>query len=533
MGYELDKLMNQFGQAPVYNNGQALMPPNAGNTNYNNVMIPVPTPAYARGGDVRTHFYTGGQNDLSGLADQYDVPYERNPYMDQPPLEMMAANNIDTTSNPFYVPDNEDFIGKTAIAPRNKPEPYVPVNEPSSDLKNLIANSTVPAPVQIAIPGSKPTAQSLKNAPVEMLLDKYFPKESFYGDELARARDTSAAETKAFNKMLQDAIANQPENAPSKAELYFRLASAFGAPTKTGAFMENVGNAANVLAENAKEGRVARQAQKALQLQLGIEGQKIRMAGAKDDLATLRSLAGEEMKDKRTVAVEMMKKYLGSGDPISTAGKQAKDEGLVPGTLEFQKRVAAIADVNIEKQMSSVTAALANMSLQQANLALGQNKFNFQQAQAARLSPSEMKLKEETETNIGSAEQALKDLKEAYTLNPNTFDTSLVDQAQLKLLEASGSKDPKVIATRTQANLLSKQGIAKLKSAFGGNPTEGERTAILALDGLDAKSKEERAKIMKNTYSALKAKRDRDQKRLNEVNQGLYRDTTPSTGGIE
>ena len=99
------------------------------------------------------------------------------------------------------------------------------------------------------------------------------------------------------------------------------------------------------------------------------------------------------------------------------------------------------------------------------------------------------------------------------------------------MLFRSDPKDPRVLATREQKNLLSKGAIDKLRASFGGNPTEGERAALLQLEGLESKSKEERALIMKNTYKLLQARRQREQKRLNDINAGLYRETTTAPSG--
>ena len=132
------------------------------------------------------------------------------------------------------------------------------------------------------------------------------------------------------------------------------------------------------------------------------------------------------------------------------------------------------------------------------------DKFEAAQAKtkadAAKLSPPELKLKAETEDLVASTDQALKNLKRAYALNPNTFDSSVIDAAQRKILEAAGSKDPKVLATRELENLLSKGAVEKLRASFGGNPTEGERKILLSLEGLESKSIEERKRIMLNAY---------------------------------
>ena len=144
-----------------------------------------------------------------------------------------------------------------------------------------------------------------------------------------------------------------------------------------------------------------------------------------------------------------------------------------------------------------------------------------------------MKLKSETETTLGGIDDAMSSLKRAYSLNPNTFDGTLVSIAQRKVLEQTDPKDPRVLATREQTNLLSKGAIDRLRATFGGNPTEGERAALLDLEGIDSKSKDERSRIMKNTYKLLQARRAREQKRLNDISAGLYRETTPSAGEIE
>jgi hypothetical protein len=327
---------------------------------------------------------------------------------------------------------------------------------------------------------------------------------------------------------------NSPEDAQSsKAEIYFRLASAFGAPTKTGQFSENLGMVGKELGEYAKNKRAVGQQK----LALALEGQKMKMTAAKEDLNTLRALTGEEMKDKRAIATELIKDYIKSGEPQSTAGKQALDEGLVAGTPAYQKRVAEIGNANVEAKMAQITAALANvqtsaanMATQSAQLALAQNKFENQKTQQAKLSPAEVKLKVDAEDTLAQTDQALTNLKKAYSLNPNTFDGSLLDVAQRKLYEQSGSKDPKVVATRELENLLKKASLSQLKATFPGAISNDERAALDAVQGLDAKSKDERAIIMKNAFTALKSVSERHRRRLSEINQGIYRDTAPIEG---
>lgn len=413
-----------------------------------------------------------------------------------------------------------DLAGKYDAAPEDLPMPAV------------TAQPEFSAPAAPMTPQSAPQFAGMPPG-LGQMLSKYQGGESAYGAELKTAREAAARESGAFSKMLQGAMEQTGQVAPSKAEMYFRLASAFGAPTRTGHFTESLAAAGKTMGDYAKETREAERASKTGKLQMALEAQKLKMSGAKEDLNTLRTLAGEEMKDKRAVATKLLEQYIKSGEPESAAGKQAKDEGLKPGTPEFQTRVSKIAENNVDKQMAQINATLANVSVAQANQALAQQKFGFQQEQAHKLTAPEMKLKTDTEDMVAQTDQALVNLKKAYALNPNTFDASLVDVAQRKVLEAAGSKDPKVQNTREMENLLEKAALSSLKSTFPGAISNDERKALQDVQGLGAKSKEERAKIMKNGYSALKAVSERARKRLSEISSGVYRNTGEIDQGAE
>ena len=395
-----------------------------------------------------------------------------------------------------------------------------------------------------AQPPAEPAPQLLAVQPLaaqqpmnlESMLAKYMqPGASSYGAELAEARGRARAETEAFNKMLQDAIKGSGEGGgPSKSEMYFRLAAAFADPGKTGSFGEGLGRAAGAVAEQKKAEREARRAAARESLQLGLTAQQARMTGAREDVSSLRQLAGEEMKDKRTVTAELLKEWTKRNDPVSTAGKQAQDEGLKPGTPQFQARVREISELAVDRANAQIQATVAGMSVAAANLALGQARFTQQQTEARRLTPQELTLKTDTENAIAASDSAMRSLKQAYQLNPNSFDASLPDLAQRKILEAAGSKDTKLVNTRTMENLLGEQALSQLKTTFGSAPTEGERKILMDLQGIGAKSREERAIIMRNAYKSLQSARERQQKRLNEINQGLYREVgTPTAGGLE
>jgi hypothetical protein len=415
----------------------------------------------------------------------------------------------------------------------------------TDEMGNLLTTQEAPpalaavAPAPVAAPSASPAAApfglptSDRNQALMSMLGRYFPQGDEYGPELKAARATMTKESEAFNKLLQDAIKQPQESGPSKAEMYFRLAAAFGAPTKTGNFMESLGKAGEAAASMSKEQRDALMAERNRRLQLGLEAQKLRMTGAKEDVNTLRALAAEGMKDKRTIATELIKDYVKSGQPESSAGKQAKDEGLVPGTPEFQKRVGQIAEMNVDKQMAQINSTLAQMGTAQANMALSQQKFDFQQQQATKLTGPELKIKSETEDSINSLKGSIGILKRAFDLNKNSMGGSLVDKGTRLALEAAGSKDPVLVNTQELENLLTDQMISSASEKMKGVLSDSDIKLLSMVSGAKSKNQEERKRIMINAYGALQRGFAKQQKRLNEINQGLYRETGITTGGLE
>lgn len=341
---------------------------------------------------------------------------------------------------------------------------------------------------------------------------------SAYAPELRAAAATVRQEQAAFDALVKQSL-EQPAEKPSQAELYFRLAAAFGTPTKTGNFFESLGVVGKEVFEYLKENRATESAARVNRLKTLLESRKISLQAAREELGNLRNLAVEEIK---------------ASGPQSPAGKQAKDEGLVPGTPAFVRRVNEIAQTGVDAKLAQLNATLvqtqamlANMQSRQTETGLRVRAEERKEKESTRLTPKELDLKSETENVITAADSGLEMLSRAYKLNPNTFDTSLPDTLQRKALEAAGSKDPKLLRTRELENILGQQAITQLKTAFGGNPTEGERKILLDLQGLGAKSIEERSAILRNAYASLKSRREREQRRLNEITSGRYRETTP------
>lgn len=402
-------------------------------------------------------------------------------------------------------------------------------DEAMQQLINQYGVEAVGNPTPRATPRAAPAAAQ-PQLDLPALMAKYQSQPSPYAEDMRSARAQLNTETEGFNKLIQSAISGQADRSPSRAELYFQLAAAFGAPTRTGSLGETLGNVSTTLGNHTKATREAELANRSQALQLGIQAQQAKMQGAREDLTALRQLTGQEMKDKSSITTELLKDYVASGKPQSAAGKQALDEGFQPGSPPYQQRVNEIGEMLVKKQTAQIDALVAAQGNQGEQLNLAKRRLEASQAEHSKLTPQEMSLKQETEDSINTGASALGSLTSALRLNPGTFDTSVLDTLQRKALEAVGSKDPKVLATREQENLLTGQALQQLKAAFGGNPTEGERAILLSVQGLGAKSIEERSKVIQNAIAQTKNRISLQQKRLQDVSAGKYRVVTLPQG---
>ena len=392
------------------------------------------------------------------------------------------------------------------------------------------------APV-INISADKPPMSSNMAALQKMLLASQ-SQASPYADDLRAARAAANRQTVAFNKMLQDAIKGQEDSGPSKAETYFRLAAAFGAPTKTGHFAEGLAEANKSMADQAKETRLSNKAGQALKLQLGLEGAKAGMAAAKEDVNALRALTGEEMKEKASAQRELIKEYFKSSEAQSTFGKQAQDEGLTPGTPAYQARVTALSDEALRRMTAGADAAAAAAQATAASAAradatakLDREKFEASKAKtkadAAKLSGPEIKMKDETSQALVTMKDAYADLVKALELSANAYDGSFVDQAQYKLLSEAGSKDPKVINTGVLDNLLKLGALSTAATTLKTQISDSDMKMLNQVQGAGAKSRQERDAILKAAMVRLVNMYREKKSKLADITSGKYRKATP------
>ena len=444
---------------------------------------------YAQGGAVKG-YQDGGLEDRGTVdPDTGAIVY---PVPDVPPSTVTPI-----TSRPIY----DDPVLESAAQAIDRTDPVVAAGTPDLPV-TAGATRSVGAPPLDA-----------RAAALQSMLERYGPRDADYGSQITDARNRAATEQTAFADMLRAQLDSPEDAASSKAEMYFRLAAAFGSPSKTGHFTENLSLAGKEMAETAKSQRESR----AKKLGIRMELQKMKMDAANKELDTLRALEQESSRDRRVIAQEMIREYIASGKPQSTAGKTATDMGLTPGTPEFTAKVEELTALEINRQTALINAQLASTAATTQR--------------AGQMSPTEINLRTETENALTNIDQAIRDVSEAYRLNPNSYAGGWLDRGQRWLYEVAGSEDPRIVNTRRIDNLLGSQALGSLRAIFGGNPTEGERAILLELQGIGSRSLEERRQIMLRLAEVLEDRKATAQVRLDRILSGGYRTYTPLEGG--
>ena len=442
--------------------------------------------AYAKGGSVR-RFDRGGLNDMTGG----DASGQADP---------MGGAGGD-------------------VAPPAAP-PAAPLAVPQIPASPM-ATATVPVGV---VPDVR--AQEARVAPpdraaeLDAMLNRYAPPSNQYTRELAESRRRAQTETEAFTDMVRN-MSQQGESPTSRAEMYFRLAAAFGSPTKTGRFAENLSLVGKEMSEYAK----GRRADEAERRALGLKAQEIRMTGARQDLSTTQALAAQEMGERRNLSRDIIKEYLASGRPQSDAGKLAEDAGLRPGTPEHRAFVERYVASKIE---SAEASRLALIGIQEGNLEL-RRQADLRAAERAReLTPAEQRMRLDAENTLNATERAQRTINEALRINDNTFGTSYADAAQYQALSAAGSDAPKVRNTARIRNLLSEAAIERLRESFGSQITDSERAALDNLQGALSRTPEQRREILERALAELERSQARQRRLVEDIISGEYRRQRPA-----
>jgi hypothetical protein len=250
--------------------------------------------------------------------------------------------------------------------------------------------------------------------------------------------------------------------------MYFRLASAFTAPTKTGSFFEN----------------------------LGLAGQE--MAGVASEQRAAESAAAQQRRD---LALE-----LGKFD-VDTAAQMLRSE---------QDIAARERTFDLQEQRENRYQQTADAAAQRGR----------------EMNSTEARLLDAATTKLNAARKTAGLITQALELNPVSYSGSFADMFRRVASGYVNENDPKLIAFNEIRNLLGRTAVESLKATFGGAISDGERMALDNLQGLDAKSLEERERIMLISLNEMLNSISDSEQQIERVRSGYYRTRPDDTGSI-
>lgn len=188
--------------------------------------------------------------------------------------------------------------------------------------------------------------------------------------------------------------------------------------------------------------------------------------------------------------------------PQSTPGKIAKDEGLTPGTPEYQARVKALT---------------------------GEGK-------GMTLSAQEQKELFEAEDIVNASKSVLLNLSKAKEINNKAYSGFGAGARRTIARNIPGVSESEGVTTTTEIeNLVLSNGLDQLKAIFGGAPTEGERKILLDIQGSINMSPKEREKIWDRAMTAAARRMKSSQEKMDRIRKGGYGKVTPEAnaeGGL-
>jgi hypothetical protein len=190
-----------------------------------------------------------------------------------------------------------------------------------------------------------------------------------------------------------------------------------------------------------------------------------------------------------------------SKKPLTAAAKTAKDMGLKRGTTEYN---AFVKEYYENEQLTK------KLELKAAVI------------KAGSLTNAELTMKSKLDDTITELDQALTLLEEAAGLTDTAYGGTIWEWGKEAAAGVFASDSQEYKDTERLRNILTQSALKQLKATFGGAVSEGEREALLAVQGLDTKDAASRKNIISKAAMALYKLRAKKQKRFKEISSGEY-----------
>lgn len=348
------------------------------------------------------------------------------------------------------------------------------------------------------------------------------------------ARKEAAKARQAYYDDLTAKLAAR-QAGPSFSERMLQLSSAFFAPTSVRGFSGVMGNVLPVLQKQEqaqREGKIKREdalnALTAAQL-----GQQEELLGQELETETELAKLANKRRPIGFNPVTGQKEYMDEITPTAVGAPELKPPGTIEtrGGIEGyynEKRVWTPLPQRQEKETfrpaTPEEAAMYGVASGQISNLTG--KFIPGAAlKKPTLSGSEQKLLIQSEDVLASAEDTLGKLRRVMELNPKALEGSLTGFRK-QVGSLFSSDDPTYVATEELDNTLSSMALSMLKSTFPGSVTEGERKALMALQGSSSLPRAARERIYRNAFAAAQTVAARARERIQKTQTGFYSERT-------
>ena len=344
-----------------------------------------------------------------------------------------------------------------------------------------------------------------------------------YSAQLATEQGSYNEAATAFQEMVAKMADNQSRG-PDESEKWFRLAAAFGAPTKSGHFTENLGLASSELADISAERRTAGAAGDALKMQgaqFGLELLKDQM----DNTRGLSAIERQENKDMQKMLLEWQR------DNDKLAEERIYDLAVIAGDRKYEsgkpKSEAAKIATDMGLEGEAYNAYIKKYYNDKQTLA--ELELEVLTNSANQLSSGEMKAIDAVDERLAAADATVDLLVEAIALNKLAYANNLGDWASSLADLATNPEDPRYVATQKLELILKKVAASTLKATFGGaGITDGEREALEKVQGLGLRDSETRGDVIRLGLKAMRSvQRKNMEKRKSILDRTAYKVTKP------
>ena len=294
---------------------------------------------------------------------------------------------------------------------------------------------------------------------------------------------------------------------PSESEKWLALAAALGQPTKTGAFGESLGNAAQALGKHKAAAREAEETRKSMLekygLEIGSERYKMLQAAANQAGQVYRSVAAAN----KAPALR----------PIGTTTEGGKTVAVLLNPSDNSVVKAPIGEAPLDYKPTKETFGGQPVFLSPKGLVLADGT-PVGKVDVKPKAPSATVQRQifDTEDNLKTRLSSLSLLQTALELNNQALEGPLTNW-RVQLKRFMGSDDPAYQATESFDNIVGSTGLKDLKTMFGSNPTEGERAAYKELLALSSKPRAVRDAILRRAIAEQQKSITFETDRLNSL----------------